>query len=63
MYLVCIFCLIVVLEKIELYEKLELFFYDGIEVDEVVNINDVDDYMELLYEDVLEKVRGLVLLL
>lgn len=52
-----------VLGKIELYEKLELFFYDGIEIDEVVNINDVDDYMELLYEDVLEKVRGLVLLL
>lgn len=29
----------------------------------MANINDVDDYMELLYEDVPEKVRGSALLL
>uniref|UniRef100_K1Q1L1 Kinesin-associated protein 3 n=1 Tax=Magallana gigas TaxID=29159 RepID=K1Q1L1_MAGGI len=50
-------------EKTELHEKPELPSYDGTEIDEVANINDVDDYMELLYEDVPEKVRGSALLL
>ncbi|XP_078687580.1 kinesin-associated protein 3-like isoform X3 [Branchiostoma floridae x Branchiostoma belcheri] len=37
--------------------------FDGMEVDEVANINDLDDYMELLYEDVPKKVRGSALIL
>lgn len=37
--------------------------YDATEIDEVANINDVDDYMELLYEDVPEKIRGSALIL
>lgn len=37
--------------------------YDPTEIDEVANINDLDDYLELLYEDVPEKVRGSALLL
>jgi len=37
--------------------------YDPTEIDEVANINDLDEYLELLYEDVAEKVRGSALLL
>ena len=37
--------------------------YEGTEIDEVANINDVDDYLELLYEDLPEKLRGSALLL
>jgi hypothetical protein len=37
--------------------------YDATEIDEVANINDLDDYLELLYEDVAEKIRGSALLL
>lgn len=37
--------------------------YDPTEIDEVANINDLDEYLELLYEDVPEKIRGSALLL
>ena len=37
--------------------------YDGGEIDEVANITDIDDYLELLYEDIPEKVRGTALIL
>ncbi|CAH1786263.1 unnamed protein product [Owenia fusiformis] len=37
--------------------------YDGTEIDEVANINDVEDYLELLYEDIPEKLKGSALLL
>ena len=37
--------------------------FDSAEIDEVANINDVDDYLELLYEDLPEKARGTALLL
>ncbi|XP_022085406.1 kinesin-associated protein 3-like [Acanthaster planci] len=37
--------------------------YEGTELDEQANINDVEDYIELLYEDIPEKVRGTALLL
>jgi len=37
--------------------------FDGTEIDEVANINDLDDYLELLYEDVPEKLRGTALIL
>lgn len=49
--------------KTQLQEKPEVPTYDATEIDEVANINDVDDYMELLYEDVPEKIRGSALLL
>jgi len=37
--------------------------FDGTEIDEVANVNDMDDYLELLYEDVPEKLRGTALIL
>lgn len=49
--------------KTQLQEKPEVPTYDATEIDEVANINDVEDYMELLYEDVPEKIRGSALLL
>ena len=49
--------------KTQLQEKPEVPTYDATEIDEVANINDVDDYMELLYEDVAEKIRGSAFLL
>lgn len=36
--------------------------YDS-ETDEVANINDLDEYLELLYEDVPEKIRGSAMIL
>ncbi|CAL1547744.1 unnamed protein product [Lymnaea stagnalis] len=38
-------------------------FGDGTEVDEVANINDVDEYLEMLYEELPEKVKGCALIL
>ncbi|XP_056132762.1 kinesin-associated protein 3a [Lampris incognitus] len=32
--------------------------YAGMELDEEANINNIDDYVELLYEDIPEKIRG-----
>ncbi|XP_032235565.2 kinesin-associated protein 3 [Nematostella vectensis] len=37
--------------------------FEGTEIDEVANINDIDDYIELLYEDIPEKIRGTALIL
>ncbi|XP_048844398.1 kinesin-associated protein 3-like [Brienomyrus brachyistius] len=37
--------------------------FEGMEIDEEANINNIDDYVELLYEDVPEKVRGSTLIL
>ncbi|XP_072014617.1 kinesin-associated protein 3-like [Amphiura filiformis] len=37
--------------------------YEGTELDETANINDIEDYIELLYEDIPEKVRGTALIL
>ncbi|XP_064649316.1 kinesin-associated protein 3-like isoform X2 [Lineus longissimus] len=37
--------------------------FEGTEIDEQANINDIDDYLELLYEDVAEKLRGTALIL
>ncbi|KXJ29546.1 Kinesin-associated protein 3 [Exaiptasia diaphana] len=37
--------------------------FEDTEIDEVANINDIDDYIELLYEDIPEKVRGTALIL
>ena len=37
--------------------------FEGTEIDEMANINDLDEYLELLYEDVPEKLRGTALVL
>jgi hypothetical protein len=37
--------------------------FEGTEIDEVANINDVDEYLELMYEDIPEKIRGTALVL
>ncbi|EHB12745.1 Kinesin-associated protein 3, partial [Heterocephalus glaber] len=37
--------------------------FEGTELDEVANINDMDEYLELLYEDIPDKVRGSALIL
>ncbi|XP_030628420.1 kinesin-associated protein 3a isoform X2 [Chanos chanos] len=37
--------------------------FEGMELDEEANINSVDDYVELLYEDIPEKIRGATLIL
>ncbi|KFO75388.1 Kinesin-associated protein 3, partial [Cuculus canorus] len=37
--------------------------FEGMEIDEVANINDTDEYIELLYEDIPDKVRGSALIL
>ena len=49
--------------KKELSDRLKEPTFDGTEIDEVANINDLDEYLELLYEDVPEKVRGSALIL
>lgn len=49
--------------KTQLHEKPEEPSYDATDIDEVANINDVDDYFDMLYEDVPEKVKGSALLL
>lgn len=37
--------------------------FDSTEIDEVANINDLDDYLELLYEDIPERLRASALIL
>ncbi|CAH2329365.1 kinesin-associated 3 isoform X2 [Pelobates cultripes] len=37
--------------------------FEGTEIDEIANINDMDEYIELLYEDIADKVRGSALIL
>ena len=49
--------------KTELQTMPQVPVYDPTETDEVANINDLDEYLELLYEDVPEKIRGSALLL
>ncbi|XP_052220256.1 kinesin-associated protein 3-like [Dreissena polymorpha] len=49
--------------KTELHETPEVPTYDATEINETANINDLDEYLELLYEDVAEKIRGSALLL
>ncbi|XP_068564073.1 kinesin-associated protein 3-like [Cebidichthys violaceus] len=36
--------------------------YAGVELDEVASINSIDEYVELLYEDIQEKIRGATLI-
>ncbi|XP_018112210.1 kinesin-associated protein 3 L homeolog isoform X1 [Xenopus laevis] len=37
--------------------------FEGMEIDEIANINDMDEYIELLYENIADKVRGSALIL
>ncbi|XP_073712292.1 kinesin-associated protein 3a [Misgurnus anguillicaudatus] len=37
--------------------------FEGMELDEEANINSIDEYVELLYEDIPEKIRGATLIL
>ncbi|XP_033122038.1 kinesin-associated protein 3-like [Anneissia japonica] len=37
--------------------------YEGTELDEAANITEIEDYIELLYEDIPEKVKGTALIL
>uniref|UniRef100_A0A673HWF6 Kinesin-associated protein 3-like n=1 Tax=Sinocyclocheilus rhinocerous TaxID=307959 RepID=A0A673HWF6_9TELE len=41
----------------------ELLPFEGMEIDEEANINKIDDYIELLYESIPEKIRGSTLIL
>ncbi|KPP67790.1 hypothetical protein Z043_113580 [Scleropages formosus] len=41
----------------------ELTPFEGMEIDEEASINNIEDYVELLYEDIPEKVRGSALIL
>ncbi|KAF5889926.1 kinesin-associated protein 3-like isoform X1, partial [Clarias magur] len=41
----------------------ELTPFDGMELDEEANINEMEDYIELLYEGIPEKIRGSTLIL
>ncbi|XP_051720067.1 kinesin-associated protein 3-like isoform X4 [Ctenopharyngodon idella] len=41
----------------------ELLPFEGMEIDEEANINKIDDYIELLYENIPEKIRGSTLIL
>jgi len=50
-------------KKGELTGKLKEPVFESSEIDEVANINDMDDYLELLYEDLPEKIRGSALIL
>nr|KAG5710596.1 hypothetical protein BaRGS_013242 [Batillaria attramentaria] len=49
--------------KTQLMDKPEDPGIDATEVDEVANINDVDEYLDMLYEDLPDKVKGSALLL
>lgn len=43
--------------------KLQDPTFETADINETANINDIDEYLELLYEDVPEKVRGSALIL
>ncbi|XP_055799659.1 kinesin-associated protein 3a isoform X2 [Salvelinus fontinalis] len=50
-------------DKQEKHSPRDLTPFEGMELDEEANINSIDDYVELLYEDIPEKVRGATLIL
>uniref|UniRef100_A0A8C8LZG3 Kinesin-associated protein 3 n=1 Tax=Oncorhynchus tshawytscha TaxID=74940 RepID=A0A8C8LZG3_ONCTS len=50
-------------KKPEKHLPRDLTPFEGMELDEEANINCIDDYVELLYEDIPEKVRGATLIL
>ncbi|XP_066518072.1 kinesin-associated protein 3b isoform X2 [Hoplias malabaricus] len=50
-------------EEKKLVKPRELTPFEGMELDEEANINKIDEYVELLYENIPEKVRGSTLIL
>uniref|UniRef100_A0A673W533 Kinesin-associated protein 3a n=1 Tax=Salmo trutta TaxID=8032 RepID=A0A673W533_SALTR len=50
-------------DKREKHSPRDLAPFEGLELDEEANINRIDHYVELLYEDIPEKVRGATLIL
>uniref|UniRef100_A0A8C7PDA9 Kinesin-associated protein 3 n=1 Tax=Oncorhynchus mykiss TaxID=8022 RepID=A0A8C7PDA9_ONCMY len=50
-------------KKSEKHPPRDLAPFEGMELDEEANINRIDHYVELLYEDIPEKVRGATLIL
>uniref|UniRef100_A0A8C7VGF5 Kinesin-associated protein 3 n=1 Tax=Oncorhynchus mykiss TaxID=8022 RepID=A0A8C7VGF5_ONCMY len=50
-------------DKREKHPPRDLAPFEGMELDEEANINRIDHYVELLYEDIPEKVRGATLIL
>ncbi|XP_064845190.1 kinesin-associated protein 3-like isoform X3 [Oncorhynchus masou masou] len=50
-------------DKREKHSPRDLASFEGMELDEEANINRIDHYVELLYEDIPEKVRGATLIL
>uniref|UniRef100_A0A8C7DCB4 Kinesin associated protein 3 n=1 Tax=Oncorhynchus kisutch TaxID=8019 RepID=A0A8C7DCB4_ONCKI len=50
-------------DKREKHSPRDLAPFEGMELDEEANINRIDHYVELLYEDIPEKVRGATLIL
>uniref|UniRef100_A0A8C7STM8 Kinesin-associated protein 3a n=1 Tax=Oncorhynchus mykiss TaxID=8022 RepID=A0A8C7STM8_ONCMY len=49
--------------QLQKHSPRDLTPFEGMELDEEANINCIDDYVELLYEDIPEKVRGATLIL
>uniref|UniRef100_A0AAR2JDK5 Kinesin-associated protein 3b n=1 Tax=Pygocentrus nattereri TaxID=42514 RepID=A0AAR2JDK5_PYGNA len=47
----------------KLMKPRELTPFEGMEIDEEANINKIDEYVELLYENIPEKIRGSTLIL
>ena len=43
--------------------KLEAPSLEGTEISEIANLNELDEYCDLMYEDIEEKVRGTALIL
>lgn len=50
-------------EEKKLLKPRELTPFEGMELDEEANINKIDEYVELLYENIPEKIRGSTLIL
>ncbi|XP_037402659.1 kinesin-associated protein 3b isoform X2 [Pygocentrus nattereri] len=50
-------------EEKKLMKPRELTPFEGMEIDEEANINKIDEYVELLYENIPEKIRGSTLIL
>ncbi|XP_036421219.1 kinesin-associated protein 3b [Colossoma macropomum] len=50
-------------EEKKLMKPRELTPFEGMEIDEEANINKIEEYVELLYENIPEKIRGSTLIL
>ncbi|XP_028977499.2 kinesin-associated protein 3a isoform X3 [Esox lucius] len=50
-------------DKQEKHSSRDFISFEGMELDQEANINSIDDYVELLYEEIPEKVKGATLIL